>query len=340
LFEIKALNKVVLLTGGLGYIGSHAACLLATSSYEPIILDDLSNSRLDTLDRIQSVVGRGVRFIEGDVRDSSLVLEILREHGVSCVMHFAGLKAVGESVEKPESYYDVNVGGAISLVRAMREAQVFELVFSSSATVYGDPQYLPIDESHPTHGVSPYGQTKLMIETILNDVCTADPRWRVASLRYFNPVGAHETGLIGEDPTGIPNNLMPYIARVVTGELDHLRVFGSDYDTRDGTGVRDYIHIVDLVEGHLAALAFLDREIGYHCINLGTGYGCTVLEMLREFEKASGRQVPYQLVARRPGDVAACFAEVQKAKQLLGWSAKRDLADMCNSVWNYQSKCR
>ena len=270
------------------------------------------------------------------MRDTRLLKKALLAHNIEAVIHFAGFKAVGESVEKPVDYYANNVQGTISLMQAMRATKVKTLVFSSSATVYGEPQYLPIDESHPTSSTNPYGRSKLHIEEMLNDVASSDGDWRIACLRYFNPVGAQESGLIGESPTGVPNNLMPYIAQAAAGLRAELSVFGNDYPTVDGTGVRDYIHVMDLAEGHAAALAFLSRTAGWHAINLGTGNGYSVLDMVRAFEKASGRQVPYKIVSRRAGDVAAYYADPQKALEALSWRSTRSLDDMCGSTWHYQ----
>jgi UDP-glucose 4-epimerase len=326
---------VILLTGGTGYIGSHTAAVLVEAGHEVVLLDNLNNSRRDVVERLRQITGRTLAFHEVDVRDRQRVAEVLREHGCTAVVHFAGLKAVGESVQKPLEYFDNNVGGSISLLQAMQDAGVSTMVFSSSATVYGEPQYLPLDEAHPTAAVNPYGRTKLHIEEILADVCRTDPAWRVACLRYFNPVGAHPSGLIGEDPRGIPNNLMPYIAKVATGELQSLGVFGNDYPTPDGTGVRDYIHVMDLAEGHAAALSFLQREAGWHAINLGTGRGYSVLEMLRAFENACGHPVAHEIKPRRPGDVASCYANPAKALETLGWRATRGIEEMCESTWRW-----
>ena len=327
----------VLLTGGMGYIGSHTAVVLTKAGHEVVLYDNLCNSKASVLDRLETIIGKCLPFIEGDVRDTDKVEGVLKTHKIDAVIHFAGLKAVGESVEKPIDYYDNNVTGTISLLKAMRATDVKTLVFSSSATVYGDPQYLPLDEAHPTSATNPYGRSKLQIEEILADVAKSDMSWRIACLRYFNPVGAHDSGLIGEDPNDIPNNLMPYIAQVASGKLPKLNVFGDDYDTSDGTGVRDYIHVMDLAEGHNAALNFLEHETGWHAINLGTGTGYSVLEMVEAFEAASMQAVPYQIAPRRAGDIASCYAKADKAKRQLGWHATRILEDMCKSVWKFQS---
>jgi len=326
----------VLLTGGLGYIGSHTAVVLAESGFEVVLYDNLSNSKHSVLDRLETITGVRFPFVEGDVRDTALLEDTLRSNSIEAVIHFAGLKAVGESVEQPLAYYDNNVVGVLSLARAMQNVSVSTLVFSSSATVYGDPKYLPIDEAHPTSATNPYGRTKLHIEEMLLDLAKSDPKWRIACLRYFNPVGAHESGLIGEDPNGIPNNLMPYIARVAAGSLPVLNVYGDDYNTPDGTGVRDYIHVMDLAEGHLAALRFLRNEPGCQVFNLGTGIGFSVWDMLRAFEVASGQSIPSKVVARRPGDVAVSYANPSRARQSLGWCAARGLDVMCVSAWAFQ----
>jgi UDP-glucose 4-epimerase len=327
----------VLLTGGMGYIGSHTAVVLTEAGHEVVLYDNLCNSKVSVLDRLETIIWKRLPFIEGDVRDTDKVEGVLKAHKIDAVIHFAGLKAVGESVEKPIDYYDNNVTGTISLLKAMRAAEVKTLVFSSSATVYGDPQYLPLDEAHPTSATNPYGRSKLQIEEILADVAKSDTSWHIACLRYFNPVGAHDSGLIGEDPNDIPNNLMPYIAQVASGKLPKLNVFSDDYDTKDGTGVRDYIHVMDLAEGHNAALDFLEHETGWHAINLGTGTGYSVLEMIKAFEAASGQSVPYQIAPRRAGDIASCYAKADKARQKLGWLATRTLEDMCASAWQFQS---
>jgi UDP-glucose 4-epimerase len=327
----------VLLTGGMGYIGSHTAVVLSEAGHEVVLYDNLCNSKISVLDRLETITGKRFSFIEGDVRDAAKLEETLKEHCIGAVIHFAGLKAVGESVEKPIEYYDNNIVGAVSLLKAMRAADVKTLVFSSSATVYGDPQYLPLDESHSTSATNPYGRSKLHIEEMLADVAKSDASWSIGCLRYFNPVGAHESGLIGEDPNDIPNNLMPYIAQVASGKLPKLNVFGNDYDTPDGTGVRDYIHVMDLADGHGAALRFLESHTGWHAINLGTGTGYSVLEMVTAFESASQQTVPYVIAPRREGDIASCYAKADKAKEQLGWNAKRTLEDMCESTWKFQS---
>ena len=328
----------VLLTGGMGYIGSHTAVVLTEAGHEVLLFDNLCNSKVLVLDRLETIIGKRLPFIEGDVRDTDKLEGALKARKFDAAIHFAGLKAVGESVEKPIDYYDNNVTGTISLLKAMRAADVKTLVFSSSATVYGDPQYLPLDEMHPTSATNPYGRSKLQIEEILADIAKSDTSWRIACLRYFNPVGAHESGLIGEDPNDIPNNLMPYIAQVASGKLSQLNVFGDDYHTPDGTGVRDYIHVMDLAEGHKAALDFLEQQTGWHAINLGTGIGYSVLEMVRSYEAASKRVVPYQIVPRRAGDIASCYAKTQKAEEMLEWKAIRSLQDMCRSTWKFQEK--
>ena len=326
----------VLLTGGAGYIGSHTAVALAAAGHRVVVYDNFSNSEPAAVQRLAQVVGAPVVTIEGDVRDTALLQRTLLEQKIDAVIHFAGLKAVGESVLKPVDYYASNVQGAISLLQAMQGAGCKTWVFSSSATVYGDPHYLPIDEAHPTRATSPYGRCKLHIEEILSDLSVADPSWRLAALRYFNPVGAHPSGLIGENPNGIPNNLMPFVAQVAVGKLPQLNVFGNDYDTPDGTGVRDYIHVMDLAEGHLAALKFLMQHPGLHTFNLGTGRGYSVLEMIKAFEAASGKPVPYTVAPRRAGDIASCYASVEFSAQTLNWRATRSLKDMCESSWKFQ----
>ena len=325
----------VLLTGGTGFIGSHTAVVLMQAGYHVVLLDNLVNSDRSVLDAITRIVGHAPVFVHGDVRDTALLAHTLQTEAIDAVIHFAGLKAVGESVEQPVEYYANNVQGVISLLQAMQQTGVYSLVFSSSATVYGDPQYLPIDEAHPLSATNPYGRSKLQVEEILADVARSDARWHIVCLRYFNPVGAHESGLIGENPRGIPNNLMPYVVRVAAGELPQLNVFGGDYPTPDGTGVRDYIHVMDLAEGHGRALDYLQTASGWHAINLGTGQGSSVLEMVRAFEQASGKPVRYCIAPRRAGDIATCYAKADKAAALLGWRAKRGLQQMCDSAWHH-----
>ena len=328
----------ILLTGGVGYIGSHTAVALIEAGYEVVLYDNLDNSRADVVRRIRLLTGSPCVFVQGDVCDTALLTQVLRSQHIDAVIHFAGHKAVGESVIKPIEYYANNVYGTISLLQAMQATEVRAMVFSSSATVYGDPHYLPFDEAHPTNATSPYGRTKLHIEQMLRDVAAGPGGWRIVCLRYFNPVGAHDSGMIGEDPSGIPNNLMPYVAQVASGQLPYLNVFGNDYPTPDGTGVRDYIHVVDLAQGHRAALEFLGREVGWHVFNLGTGQGHSVLEVVRAFEIASNRPVPYRVAPRRSGDVAAYYAEPACAKITLRWQAQRTLQEMCTSMWRWQER--
>lgn len=328
----------ILLTGGAGFIASHTATVLAAAGRDVALYDNLCNSDRSVMDRLQQITGKTIPFVEGDIRDTQRLADTIRQYGCTSVIHFAGLKAVGESVQKPIDYYANNVQGTVSLLQAMQQTGVKTLVFSSSATVYGSPQYLPLDELHPTSATNPYGRSKLQIEEILADVAVSDPAMRLCCLRYFNPVGAHPSGFIGEDPRGIPNNLMPYVAKVAVGELASLGVFGNDYDTPDGTGVRDYIHVMDLAEGHLAALNFLQHQAGWHAINLGTGQGYSVLEMVSAFERASGRPVAYEIKPRRAGDVASCYANPAKAAALLGWKATRGLEEMCDSTWRWQQR--
>lgn len=326
----------ILLTGGTGYIGSHTAVVLSQLGHKVVLFDNLSNSNESVLERLAQITNQLFPFVNGDVRDTNLLKNTLASHRIDAVIHFAGLKAVGESVAKPVDYYANNVQGTVSLLQAMQAQYIKTLVFSSSATVYGKTQYLPLDENQPTSATNPYGRSKLHIEEMLNDLATSDPEWRIACLRYFNPVGAHESGLIGENPNGEPNNLMPYIAQVAAGQRPCLSVFGGDYPTEDGTGVRDYIHVMDLAEGHAAALGFLSGTTGWHAVNLGTGQGYSVLDMVQAFEKASGCRVPYQIVARRAGDVATCYANPKKASECLNWHAMRSLDDMCASTWRFQ----
>ncbi|MCL4680683.1 MAG: UDP-glucose 4-epimerase GalE [Rhodocyclaceae bacterium] len=327
----------ILVTGGAGYIGSHVCVELLQTGYDVVVLDNLCNSRRDVLGRIARIAGRPVAFHERDVRDEAALRGIFREHAIDAVLHFAGLKAVEESVARPLAYYNNNVGGTLALCAVMSEAGVRRLVFSSSATVYGDPDAVPVREDHPLRPTNPYGHSKAMIETILQDLSRSDPAWKIALLRYFNPVGAHESGLIGEDPGGVPNNLLPFIAQVAVGRREALNVYGNDYPTPDGTGVRDYIHVVDLARGHLAALEKLATSSEVLSVNLGTGRGYSVLEMVEAFRRASGRDIPYRIVARRPGDVAACYADPALAARLLGWRAERGLERICRDAWRWQS---
>ena len=329
----------ILVTGGAGYIGSHTVLELLQLGKKVVVIDNLSNSQQTALQRVAAITGKEAIFHQGDILDKAFLDSIFSQYTITEVIHFAGLKAVGESVQKPIEYYQNNVQGTLTLLDAMREAGVFKLVFSSSATVYGDPASLPIREDFPVGGTTnPYGTSKLMVEMVLQDVAKSDPRWAFAILRYFNPVGAHESGLIGEDPNGIPNNLLPYISQVAVGKLASLGVFGNDYDTKDGTGVRDYIHVVDLVIGHLKALEKIAAATGTHIYNLGTGNGYSVLEMVTAFEKAAGKTVPYEIKPRRDGDIAACYAAPEKAKAELGWQAERGLDAMMADTWRWQSK--
>ena len=326
----------VLLTGGAGYIGSHTAVALAAAGYEPVILDNFSNSQPEVLDRLAHIMGRPVVCERGDVLDGLWVQDVLHRHSISAVVHFAGCKAVGESMANPLKYYRVNVGGTVSLLEAMQAANCHVVVFSSSATVYGDPASSPITEDFPRQPANPYGRTKAACEDVLASVCSSDNRWRAGVLRYFNPVGAHPSGLIGDDPSGVPNNLMPYVTQVAVGQRAVLDVFGDDYSTPDGTGVRDYIHVQDLAQGHVAAVRTLLQGANSFTVNLGAGRGHSVLEVIRAFEIASGQSVPYRVAPRRPGDVAAYYADATQAAQLLGWHAHHDLSDMCRHAWVWQ----
>ena len=367
-------KQKILVTGGTGYIGSHTVVALISVGYDPVIIDNLSNSKVAVLDRIEAITGKRPAFYQADLRDRSALDAIFQENAISAVIHFAGLKAAGESVAEPLRYYENNIEGTLSLCSVMAARGVKCLIFSSSATVYGEPSTVPIREDFPLAPASPYGRTKLMIEQILQDLHVADPAWQIVLLRYFNPVAAHESGLIGEDPSGIPNNLMPYVSQVAVGRRERLSVYGNDYPTPDGTGVRDYIHVMDLAEGHVAALRYMEgldsrlrgngkrigndkgsgkdreseddkegrnsqgRTTGPLIVNLGTGQGYSVLEMVRAFENASGKTVPYRIVARRPGDIATCYADPARARALLGWSARRTLADMCADTWRWQEQ--
>ena len=326
----------ILVTGGAGYIGSHTCVELMAAGFTPVIVDNLVNSKRAAVARVARIAGREPVFVEADVRDAAALDAVFAAHAIDAVIHFAGLKAVGESVAQPLAYYDNNVNGTLVLADAMRRADVKRLVFSSSATVYGDPHALPIREGFPIQTTNPYGASKAMIERILTDVALSDPEWRVALLRYFNPVGAHESGLIGEDPAGLPNNLMPYVAQVAVGKLARLTIHGDDYPTRDGTGERDYIHVVDLARGHLAALAHLDEFDRAEAINLGTGRSSSVREMIAAFESASGRSIAHVVGPRRPGDIASCYADVEHAGSRLGWRAAFDLERMCIDSWRWQ----
>ena len=337
-------NKI-LVTGGAGYIGSHTCIALHQAGYDIVVYDNLSNSSREAINRVSSLIGQPIEFIEGDIRDTELLRQVFTEHQFFGVIHFAGLKAVGESVAKPLLYYNNNVSGTITLLEAMAEANVKNLVFSSSATVYGDPEVLPIDETSPRSCTNPYGQSKLTVEHILEDLAATNDGWNLIPLRYFNPVGAHPSGQIGEDPNDIPNNLMPYISQVAVGKLEKLSIFGNDYPTVDGTGVRDFIHVTDLAQGHVAALNYLQKRvgqdkyssIGFLPINLGTGKGTSVLELVTAFSEVSGQNIPYQFSARRAGDIASCYASADKAKDLLGWEAKLSITEMCQDTWRWQS---
>ena len=330
----------ILLPGGAGYIGSHTAVELLKAGKEIIIIDNFSNSKPEVLDKIKQITGKEFKFYELDYLDREKLEKVFEENKIEAVLNFAGYKAVGESVQKPIEYYTNNISGCLVLLDVMRKYGVKKFIFSSSATVYGDPKKVPITEESKTGGTTnPYGTTKLFIEQILKDIYVSDNTWDICILRYFNPVGAHESGLIGEEPKGIPNNLMPYVVRVASGQLKELSVFGNDYNTPDGTGVRDYIHVVDLAKGHVAALEKLDKEqIGMYIYNLGTGTGYSVLDMVKAFEKSTGKKVPYKIAPRRQGDIATCYAEPKKAKEELGWTATKTLEDMCKDSWNYINK--
>ena len=329
-----------LLTGGAGYIGTHTAIELLHSGHEVVVYDNFSNSHPEALRRVEQITGRSIPVIEGDVRDQGALESALRQYGIDSVVHFAGKKAVGESVAQPVDYFDNNVNGTLVLLRAMQSQGIHKLVFSSSATVYGAPEYLPLDEQHRTAVTNPYGRSKLFVEEILADLFHAAPRWSIAVLRYFNPIGAHPSGLIGEDPADIPNNLLPYVAQVAVGRRERVQVFGGDYPTPDGTGVRDYIHVVDLARGHVHALEKLQASSQPELltVNLGTGQGYSVLEVIRAFEQACGRTIAYATVERRPGDIASCYANPHHAWEVLGWKAQYDLATMCADAWRWQSQ--
>lgn len=327
----------ILVTGGAGYIGSHACVELIQAGYQIVVVDNLCNSKESVLERVATITGSTIPFVKADLRDRAAMEKLFSSEHVDAVMHFAGLKAVGESVAEPMRYYDNNVEGSLVLFRTMAKHGVKTLVFSSSATVYGDPATVPIVEDFPLSATNPYGRSKLMIEEMLRDIAKSDPSWRIGLLRYFNPVGAHESGLIGEDPNGIPNNLLPYVAQVAVGKRPMLSVFGDDYPTEDGTGVRDYIHVVDLAVGHVRTLErLLHGEGGVQTYNLGTGCGSSVLQMIKAFERASGRRIPYKIVERRPGDVAICYADPSRAERELGWRARRSIEQMCEDAWRWQ----
>jgi len=328
----------ILVTGGAGYIGSHTCLELLSEDYNVIVVDNLANSKEEALKRVEQLTGKELTFYQLDLLNKSGLSEVFGNHSIDAVIHFAGYKAVGESVEIPLSYYRNNITGTLNLCEVMEEHNVKNLVFSSSATVYGDPENVPIKEDFPLSATNPYGRTKFFIEEILRDLHISEPDWNIALLRYFNPVGAHESGQIGEDPNDIPNNLMPYISQVAVGKLEQLSIFGDDYPTKDGTGVRDYIHVVDLSIGHLKALEKLEEKPGLVTYNLGTGEGYSVLEVVKAFEQATGQDIPYKITGRRPGDIAECYADPQKAKEELGWQAERNLEDMCRDVWKWQSQ--
>ena len=327
-----------LVTGGAGYIGSHTCLELLESGYGVVVVDNLCNSNAKSLERVQELTGKSLKFYEGDVRDEALLTKIFEENSIACVIHFAGLKAVGESVAQPWRYYDNNLNSTLVLTKAMERANVKNLIFSSSATVYSGDNEMPLRENSRTGNcTNPYGWTKYMTEQILSGICKADENWSVCLLRYFNPIGAHISGRIGEDPRGVPNNLMPYITQVAVGRRERLSVFGNDYDTHDGTGVRDYIHVVDLAKGHVAAIDYTQKHFGCEVFNLGTGMGYSVLDMVNAFEKANGVAVPYVIADRRPGDLAVCYADPAKSAEKLGWKAEKTLEDMCRDSWRWQS---
>ena len=327
-----------MVTGGAGFIGSHTCVELLNAGHEVVVIDNFVNSKPDALDSIRKITGKDLTLCECDLRDRAAVRKAFDDNRIDAVIHFAGLKAVGESVEKPMEYYDNNLVGFLVLAEEMRDHGVKKLVFSSSATVYGMSNPVPFREDYPTSATNPYGYTKVMIEQMLRDIAKADPEWSVCMLRYFNPIGAHESGLIGENPNGIPNNLLPYVSQVAAGKLAYLHVFGDDYPTPDGTGVRDYIHVVDLARGHVAAADYAMKHTGTEIINLGTGHGYSVLDIVKAFEKVNGVKVPYKIEARRPGDIAECWADPAKAKELLGWTAQKNLEDMCRDAWRWQTQ--
>lgn len=326
----------ILITGGAGYIGSHIAVVLAKVGHNIVLFDNLSNSSQNVIKRLEKIIGAPVPFIEGDVRNTRLLIDVMRNYSIEATIHLAGLKAVGDSVANPVLYFSNNVQGTISLLQAMQKLQIKTFIFSSSATVYGEPVYLPCDELHPTNPINPYGDSKLQVEVILKGLSNSDPSWKIACLRYFNPAGAHESGLIGDDPKGDPTNLVPYLARVAAGTLTQLNIFGNDYDTHDGTGERDYIHVLDLAEGHMAALDFLKSNTGLHIVNLGTGKSVSVLDCLQSFERASRKSIPFSFTVRRIGDLPISYADASLAQKKFGWIAKRTLDEMCDSAWHFQ----
>ena len=328
----------VLVTGGAGFIGSHTCVELLARGYDVVVLDNLSNSSQVSIDRIKNITGKSLDFFADDIRNEAVLGNIFEKYKIDAVIHFAGLKAVGESVQKPLEYYDNNIGGTINLCKMMDKYGVKRIVFSSSATVYGEPESVPIKEDFPLSVTNPYGRSKLIIEEIMRDLYYSDDSWKIALLRYFNPIGAHESGLIGEDPKGEPNNIMPHITQVAIGKKESLKIYGNDYKTRDGTGVRDYIHVTDLARGHVKAIEALSDSDKIITVNLGTGKGYSVLELVNAFESATGIKIPYQFAERRPGDVAECYADASLAKEVLGWKAEKDLEDMCRDAWNWQSK--
>jgi len=329
--------KTVLVTGGAGYIGSHTCVELLNANYQVIVIDNLSNSKFASLERVQNITQKKLCFIEGDLRNKNDIISVFNQHKIDAVIHFAGFKAVGESVSIPIGYYQNNIAGTLNLLEAMNNAKVKNIVFSSSATVYGQAKTQPIKEDFPVSATNPYGRSKIIIEEMLQDIYKSDSDWNISILRYFNPVGAHKSGLIGEEPNGVPNNLMPFISQVAVGKLEKLNVFGNDYSTKDGTGVRDYIHVVDLAKGHVCALKKLELKLGVMIHNLGTGKGYSVLDMVSAFEQASGREVKYEIVERRDGDIAICYADPGKAKRELGWEAEEGLGAMCEDAWQWQS---
>ncbi len=330
----------ILLTGGTGYIGSHTAVVLAQAGFNVTLFDNLCNSQYDVVNRITKITGEAITFVEGDVRDTQLVSATLKKHNINGVVHLAGLKSVADSVKNPIDYFSTNVHGSISLLQAMKQNDIKKLIFSSSATVYGVPRYLPYDEDHPTSAINPYGRSKLLVEEILRSLTDSDPFWSVVVLRYFNPVGAHESATIGELSTGTPNNLMPYLVQVASGRLSSLNVFGNDYPTADGSGERDFIHVMDIAEGHLAALNFVSHEKGWQAINLGTGQPTSVLQLVRKFESITHQKIPLKMTSRRSGDLPISYANSAKAKELLGWEAKRNIEDMCLSAWAWEDSRR